>query len=910
MKNSLHKQVLEYMLQYRDIHPNYRFWLRQQDRKQRLTNGIWFQGTEGYAFVGLYNRGGGTNMTRSFGLVFWDTGKDSKGLNIEIVWNEEKDPKVIEFYKKTIELLGGFTRSTDTKYHKFISNDNFKEKAFEWLENEKPRIDQLAMDMGLQDLMFIKEEKFQKQLQKINLIKTNTMLSANQAKSLRKLFHGFITTDEYQNRMLQVQFIPFARKVLEVFTKKEEIFNIDLTGLIQLFKAGAGNHIANKYIPILFEEEELRDRLLQEFESSPQKGYTGAGKNGISKLNEEQLEQVKIFLKEAFDIKTVDSAVNLTAEFDALNIPEVKKGVYSPWLFYINPSLFPIINTRHVQFLEWLNVETIYPEAIKLFAELRQVLKVDDLGLLDIWVYEMEFGEGTNTDDQTKGALNTIFYGPPGTGKTYTTIERAIQIANPAFDLDQSRQIVKDEYKRLCDEGQIEFITFHQSLSYEDFIEGIKPKLVIEDKDNPDLENDLQFEIKDGLFKRICRKAAYKPDVQIKEFQLTEEEFNMTSFFKLSLGDTSKPDDDVIYEYCIKNDCIAIGWGDWVDFSGLSSSEAAIKAKENGIDGFGLTALNYFIHYLEVGNYVLISNGNSYCRAIAKVIGDYYFDEDTGISYTQFKKVEWVVKDVNIPVTEIYQKFFSQQSIYRLNKQNLKLDFFVKTAETKERQTNEEYKNYVLIIDEINRGDVSQIFGELITLLEEDKREGEPETLQVTLPYSKTKFSVPKNLYIIGTMNTADRSVEALDTALRRRFCFEEMLPNPDHERIGIVEGVALGAVLKKINTRLEKLLSRDHTIGHSFFIDVNDENNLYNAFYNKIIPLLQEYFFGDYGKIGLVLGKAFVKIIPNERREDEFFANFDYEDKDLLLDKKVYRIHSFDDDVDYVNFLEAVKAI
>lgn len=136
------------------------------------------------------------------------------------------------------------------------------------------------------------------------------------------------------------------------------------------------------------------------------------------------------------------------------------------------------------------------------------------------------------------------------------------------------------------------------------------------------------------------------------------------------------------------------------------------------------------------------------------------------------------------------------------------------------------------------------------------------------------------------------------------------MLPNPNHERIGIVEGVALGAVLKKINTRLEKLLSRDHTIGHSFFIDVNDENNLYSAFYNKIIPLLQEYFFGDYGKIGLVLGKAFVKIIPNEKREDEFFAKFDYEDKDLLLDKKVYRIHSFDDDADYVNFLEAVKAI
>jgi 5-methylcytosine-specific restriction protein B len=169
---------------------------------------------------------------------------------------------------------------------------------------------------------------------------------------------------------------------------------------------------------------------------------------------------------------------------------------------------------------------------------------------------------------------------------------------------------------------------------------------------------------------------------------------------------------------------------------------------------------------------------------------------------------------------------------------------------------------YVLIIDEINRGNVSQIFGELITLIEDDKRMGNQEALVATLPYSKKGFGVPPNLYIIGTMNTADRSVEALDTALRRRFCFEEMLPQPekilDEGKIYDEYQIDLVELLQTINKRIEKLLDKDHQIGHSFFMSVLTIGGLKHVFQYKIIPLLQEYFFGDYGKIGLVLGKDF----------------------------------------------------
>ncbi len=194
---------------------------------------------------------------------------------------------------------------------------------------------------------------------------------------------------------------------------------------------------------------------------------------------------------------------------------------------------------------------------------------------------------------------------------------------------------------------------------------------------------------------------------------------------------------------------------------------------------------------------------------------------------------------------------------------------------------------YVLIIDEINRGNVSAIFGELITLLEEDKRKGNSEHIEVKLPYSGDNFSVPNNVYIIGTMNTADRSVEALDTALRRRFSFVEMQPNPNHEDLSEVGDVKLKKLLKTINERIEVLIDKDHQIGHSYFIGIQGLEDLKRTFKDKIIPLLEEYFYGDFGKIGLVLGEKFIE---QTKYEEKVFAKFPYE-KDFLEDKKIYHI-------------------
>jgi hypothetical protein len=218
------------------------------------------------------------------------------------------------------------------------------------------------------------------------------------------------------------------------------------------------------------------------------------------------------------------------------------------------------------------------------------------------------------------------------------------------------------------------------------------------------------------------------------------------------------------------------------------------------------------------------------------------------------------------------------------------------------RAKNDPDNCYAIFIDEINRGNVSAIFGELITLIEVDKRQGTKNELSIKLPYSKTAFSVPSNLDIYGTMNTADRSVEALDTALRRRFEFKEMMPDYTVIESEEVKGLQLSEVLKTINDRIELLIDRDHTVGHSYFVNINSEQELANAFNNKIVPLLQEYFYGDYGKIGLVLGKGFVEKHKNDKVN---FADFTYENaNDFKTPTFVIK------QVDSVSVVEAVRLL
>lgn len=440
--------------------------------------------------------------------------------------------------------------------------------------------------------------------------------------------------------------------------------------------------------------------------------------------------------------------------------------------------------------------------------------------------------------------LNQILYGPPGTGKTYYTINKALSIIEDKTmdELEtEERQNLKNRFKDYVDTGQIVFTTFHQSMSYEDFIEGIKPDLD-EDEDGNKI---VFYDVKDGIFKEIV-KSAKKP------VPIQREEANVYGFEE--------------------------AWDE------LTSSAQSLLAENKYLE-LTLISENRKIDIVNI-----TSNGN------LKLKPKNGREKGYTVSYNRLRKLFEVFKDLSL-VKNIDKEFRSviggsNSTAYWavLNFVNNKIASNLNVINA----DNKKFLPHVLIIDEINRGNVSAIFGELITLIEESKRQGNPEALEVTLPYSKDKFSIPSNLYIIGTMNTADRSVEALDTALRRRFVFEEMLPKTDLEELNYkVYGYKLSEILDRINLRIEKLVDRDHCIGHAYFINKNEET-IIDSFYMNIIPLLQEYFFGDYGKIGLVLGKGFVRL---KETETKIFADFSYDYKEDLESRAVYEIIDYRND-------------
>ncbi len=489
--------------------------------------------------------------------------------------------------------------------------------------------------------------------------------------------------------------------------------------------------------------------------------------------------------------------------------------------------------------------------------------------------------------------LNQILYGPPGTGKTYSTIDKVVSICEPESYVERDHDSNKAVYDQLVKEGRVLFTTFHQSMAYEDFIEGIKPvKPGDEDKF-------LKYDVEPGIFSKIAKNAE-------KLIHVTNQSINWDNvrYFKMSVGGKNRPD---IHDYCIKHNLVGLGWGGEEDLSDLSTLKDWISYRDAYKARFSETAdenryhvqASYILNRMNIGDIVVVTKGNHIIDAIGKVTGEYEFNDENPTGFYHFRKVEWIATDLNASPEKFFRKQISQQSIYEFYDEDIKRETF------KELTTSQTslVKPYALVIDEINRGNVSAIFGELITLIEEDKRKGKPNELSVTLPYSKESFSVPENLYLIGTMNTADRSVEALDTALRRRFSFVEMLPDPKllsdkgTHGDGMIADINLPDLLTVINERIEVLVDRDHTIGHAFFINDKSPDDLKQTFKNKIIPLLQEYFYGNYQKMALVLGNSFFSI------KEQKTVKFAEEAKDYDFSDQVYTIRDCaDKDFDFLN--------
>lgn len=484
--------------------------------------------------------------------------------------------------------------------------------------------------------------------------------------------------------------------------------------------------------------------------------------------------------------------------------------------------------------------------------------------------------------------LNQIFYGASGTGKTYKTISSALEIIDGFFPEDFNEAKEKfDFYKAL---GQISFITFHDSYSYEDFIEGL---ITIADANNPGKK---EYGIRSGVFKEIANLARVEllsADTRI-DFAPEDEKIN---YYKITIGTNSRERDDQTYNYCLENDYIALDMLGGIDYSILENTKNWEQAKEeigeiyffeqnDDSKRLGVQAIYYFKNYMKKGDLFFVSNDHNRITSIGRIKGIYEFMDIPGIRYHHFRKVEWIIKECSIPSEKFYDKKFSEQIIYQLNRKDINTDnllnFIGKNGGRK--------RNYVLIIDEINKGDIKNIFGEALTLIDPQKRLGQNEEMKIRLPFSNDELVVPDNLYIIGTMNTPIQS-EIFDQALRRRFDFVKLNINYDILKFKI-DGIEIDKMLKMINKRLDFLTDNKFEIGHAYFIELKINPSfemLKNIFINKIIPLLQYVFNNDNEKIALVLGdnqkkKNELKFILSEKPDIKklFGSNADIEVKPI----------------------------
>lgn len=454
---------------------------------------------------------------------------------------------------------------------------------------------------------------------------------------------------------------------------------------------------------------------------------------------------------------------------------------------------------------------------------------------------------------------------------------------------------------------------------------------------------DVKYTIHDGIFKSFCNfdivESPFVPLPVDEEPPISQEEFRTAAFnvlnrandvvWKVSLGGSLRESrgkrelENIkqIHFDCFSEGNMRIGWDEY----GSNPEKDFDYAKGIGDCTGGKSEIESFIHTAQIGDIVISLCSDTEIDGIGVITGNYewtgksqLFDEPEYGCFNRVRKVLWAVSNVRINILDVNGgKRLAQSTFYKTNISKQAILALVQTefaktgSDTDERvlddgnseatftDDSDQSSPRVFIIDEINRGNISKIFGELITLIEPNKRLGADEETKATLPYSGKEFGVPKNVYILGTMNTADRSIALLDTALRRRFDFVEMMPEPG--RLADIEveetGIDLEEMLQTMNDRIEFLLDREHTIGHAYFMGDFKKNPTLDAladiFRNKILPLLQEYFFDDYSKICLVLGDNAKprddQFVQEETNHASLFAGTPI---DIDLDKPTYRIN------------------
>lgn len=437
-----------------------------------------------------------------------------------------------------------------------------------------------------------------------------------------------------------------------------------------------------------------------------------------------------------------------------------------------------------------------------------------------------------------EGKKNVILQGAPGTGKTFAIPEVVTRLCKENIDYDNREEVMK-AFNNLIDSKRVVFTTFHQSMDYEDFVEGLKPE--VDDNGN------IKYEVQDGIFKQLCVEAA-KPIIINNQIDLG----NSPTIWKVSLGGTYENE---VRTDCLKNGYIRIGW----DLYGPEPGDDQVYSEG------GKAVLDAFFNKMEIGDVVMSCYTNKLIDAIGIVIGDYEWHDEFK-QLKRVRKVKWLVKGIKEDISILTGKVMTLSTVYKLNAISVEdVIAILKKYGAAGSTTAEKNENpYVIIIDEINRGNVAKIFGELITLIEADKRVGSAMPLKVRLPYSKEDFSIPSNVYLLATMNTADRSLSQFDYAMRRRFrmipllySFAPLNLDEEHEfKEDLFREVTqlfisnfdefledYNIKLKPADTFSSEFNPADLWPGQSMFIvNTSVDDDLFNKIFYEIIPTLEQY--------------------------------------------------------------------
>ena len=854
-------KILDYLLKKRLEIPDLTFSVRTRNIDGRLEKGFWFAGTEDYISIGFSKKGSGNYSTKSISFLIHF--KDSvPSCELELLFKDETDPVLIDCYKEIANKLEGFRRLNDTQYVKTYYSQDILENLDTFIQYDWPRIVDIIKEKGLKEQLLVGSNSCvngYKRIQKI--IRDNLPV---------KFLLVDITWNSYDwKRPSQDK---SNHRWVQQGGQPHESWNFDFDNPRNTETVIYG-HAQFSQQP----DVQGNNNLIIFFSNGKIVGFYGKAEVFKPRsLNEDMTINL-----------SGEKALSLVLENKIENIKE--KG----YLEYNK-------KVGQVGFSYLYNKETVFrilDEAIRLNPAQKEKLEA-----IKRWIVE-SFKDQMQKDEkwQTLATVIRKINNPEAVYKFFDFVKIVLENAGLSFEDERYYCAVLPEQNLIHLTIGSRYIIYITRKREDDIRIGMTVK-------DPERVKNILTVLDSGDFSMRDQKIGEWMEIPYHEIEPSTWIDTVMEVVQYELRQSRSQFRDRglhnpwIYKAAFDLNILKQLMGEKMPEISNTMEYIPLNQIFFGPPGTGKTyfTINEAVRIVEGLTQRALKEKYPTREALKEAFEKYLNDEDSPIAFCTFHQsfsyedfVEGI-KPVEFTPEDTFLKYEIRDGIFK--------QMCIRAASSNNRENDGEEKKYVLIIDEINRGNISQIFGELITLIEEDKRKGNSEELEVILPYSKERFSVPSNLYIIGTMNTADRSIEALDTALRRRFSFREMAPDSNlirtigkaKENNGIVDGIDLVKLLNTINVRIEKLLDKDHMIGHSYFLNVGSHADLVEVFKNKVIPLLEEYFYGDYGKIGLILGKHFVSE-DKEENEEFSFAGFDY-DEDILTDLKERKVYHISD--------------